>query len=246
MKSLRSAHIVFWCVTSLLLLGSCSREGGVEADARHAEGGPLGSLPGATDVSDVPSSPSGTDIKEIKFDDPEFPLRRTIKGLLESYAGSCEDRDIGAYDQCLHDDFKFVFVPEDAESLGLPPDEPWWDKPHDLAAMGNMFEAADVVNIRFGFVIVPGRSARDPASAAAGVRIEPDIIVTIERPGEEPLAYRVNDSYLDLTLVRDSDNLWVIDRMEEVVKGPGVASSIGVVDPAVASTTFGQVKAMYR
>ena len=61
--------------------------------------------------------------------------RGTPEEVVEAFALAIETRNIAIYEECLSQDYRFEFIPEDADSVGLPPDRPWWQAAQDLAAM---------------------------------------------------------------------------------------------------------------
>jgi hypothetical protein len=228
----------------MLVFGGCSEERTAGPGTFEQE--TLGAVPEAMDIGDGAGGPKAADIEEFQFDDPEFPLRRRIRGLLEAYAGACESRNISAYDECLSDDFLFVFLLDVADEIGLPPEAPWWGKTEDLASMQNLFQDPNVTSITFNYQVLPVYSRMDPAGPVAALRIEPDIRVVIELPGQEPIIFWVNSTYLDLKFVRDLANLWVLLEMEEVYKNPARAGSDEPGDVATEPSGFSHIKAMFR
>jgi hypothetical protein len=139
------------------------------------------------------------------------------------------DKDIEAYEEALHDEFLFVFTEDVADSLNLPPEEPWWGKTQDVAATARMFNASNVTDIAMQYVSeepwVPHEEQR-PDTTYSGVfsRVTPDILVVIEDPGQEALRLVVNESFLDVVVVQDPkfpDRVqWVFLKIEEIEKNP--------------------------
>jgi hypothetical protein len=115
-----------------------------------------------------------------------------------------------------------------------------------------MFRHENVKRVRFDFVAI------DPL--VAGVeegtfvyRTTPDILVEIDCGDGEPIAYVVQDTWLELTVGEDPGNgdLWVILDMEEIHKSPGLTDALGSAGPAAggllatATSTLGSIKSMF-
>jgi hypothetical protein len=171
--------------------------------------------------------------------------RSSVSRLLGTYARSCEDRYIEMYGECLADDYLFVFVPDVAESLGLPPWGPWWGKAHDMASMAKLFGSSAVTSIRFDHTPVSSDTLVINDSLTVRIRVEPDIRVLIERPGEDALYYLVNASYLDFRLIPDPrfPDLWVILETKEIRKNRVRQTA---ANSAVQGFTYSELKAMFE
>jgi hypothetical protein len=156
--------------------------------------------------------------------------RLTRNNLMEFFAYAYEEENIEHYEESLHDKFLFQFTPAVAETLGLPPAEPWWGKTEDVASTRNMFEEATVtaITMQLDYVInwygcVDLRQHEVPPDTIEGwcARFDATIDVTIEEPGKEPLTLIVRDSYLDVIVTPDPKSTtgeWVIVRIEEKEK----------------------------
>jgi hypothetical protein len=155
--------------------------------------------------------------------------RDTPSHLLNWLAVAYQDKDLESYEEALHDEYLFVFTEDIADSLGLDPEEPWWGKTKDVSSTGKMFASSEVTEINMKYISedpwAPHEEER-PDTTYSGVfsRVTPDILVTIENPGEEPLRLVVNESFLDVVVVRDpkfpDENLWVFLKIEEIEKNP--------------------------
>jgi hypothetical protein len=155
--------------------------------------------------------------------------RDTPSHLLNWLAVSYQDKDLESYEEALHDEYLFVFTKDVADSLGLDPEEPWWGKTKDVASTGRMFGSSEVTDINMKYISedpwVPHEEER-PDTTYSGVfsRVTPDILVTIEKPGKEPLRLVVNESFLDVVVVKDpkypDQNLWVFLKIEEIEQNP--------------------------
>jgi hypothetical protein len=162
------------------------------------------------------ADPGGGGQSQISRDTPDH--------LLNFLAAAYQEKNGDDYEVALHDAFYFVFTPEVADSLGLNPEEPWWGKTKDVASTKKMFGATEVTDVSMHYESIADWDPIDeerPDTTYSGVwsRVYPEIKVTISHPGEEPMVYWVDRSYLDITVVKDptrpDQNLWVILRIEE-------------------------------
>jgi hypothetical protein len=162
------------------------------------------------------------------------------------------DREhLAAYGSVLDDEFRFQFLPEVAESLGLPPGEPWWGKVEDLSSTQNMFEASTVTNVNASLVRMTSWSAcTDPVTGREGMcaRFEPDIMVVIEESGQEPIILWVNQTWIDVIAVRDQqdEGLWCILALEEIAKPFTVFADTRIRSLTTEGTSWGDIKALFR
>jgi hypothetical protein len=178
----------------------------------------------------------------------DIPLRTTPDDLMEFLAWSYEARDLEHYDEALHQSYTFEFVPEVADSLGLPPGEPWWGKTGDVVSTQNMFESSDVMSIQMDLVgVTPWSACTDEATGLAGMcrRVEPDIKVVIDTGWYETLTLWVNNSLLDITVVQDphESEMWQILRIAEIEKTP---TSLASGPLATEPSTWSSVKAWFK
>lgn len=156
--------------------------------------------------------------------------RDTPSHLLNWLAVAYSEKDTDAYDEALHDSFLFVFTKDIAEDLGLPPEQPWWGKTRDVAGTAKMFGSSEVTQIIMDYVSDARWDTfdveRPDGSTFSGVwaEVEPDIRVTVEDPGQEPMIYVVNESWLHVYVVPDPDpqyeGLWVFLEIQELLKNP--------------------------
>lgn len=148
---------------------------------------------------------------EVEYD------RETPEHLIAFFADAYERQDLDKYGESLHDEFLFKFLPNDADSVGLPADEPWWGKTEDVDAAERLFDNAEVTNVAMDLT----RITKWPTEDGFGFRLEPDIKVTVEKPGAtEPLVLWVNNSWFDVEIVEDpyDEDLWVFVYIEESLK----------------------------
>ena len=139
-----------------------------------------------------------------------------------------------------------------AESLGLPPENPCWDKTDDTTSTGNMFRDPVVteIEIRFEEYVVDWYGCEvmrgDRPYSGVCCRVKPDIKVTIEKHMEEPLTYWVNDSWLDVTALPDfqSGGCWCLLGITEL-EIPGLTGSSSSAS-ATGGTTWGNIKMIWK
>jgi hypothetical protein len=161
--------------------------------------------------------------------------------------------DLDGYEECLDEDFLFRFPDEIADSLGLPPEAPWWGKTDEITCTLNMFEDPAVQSIGFGCELLEEWVAYQevrPDTTFTGLfrRLRPVIVVTVATDGSEDplLSYVVNQSWLDVVVVPDryTEGLWCVLRIDEV-KMPYLRAHPAVIGSAVESATWGGIKSMW-
>jgi|GEM_PF-1377173 len=109
----------------------------------------------------------------------------------------------GLYGSLLHSDFRYEFTPEDADSAGLPPDEPWWGKVPDVQSTQALFEDPRLISLSLDLERVsPWARHVDSVTGLEGrlAQFEPYIMVTIALD-PEPVIFLIYDSVLDISLV---------------------------------------------
>jgi hypothetical protein len=192
-------------------------------------------------------------------DDPSehtYADRGTPDALIEYVEHAHRSGYAPLYRDALHTSFLFRFTPDVAESLGLPGDEPWWGKIDELASATNMFDSPEVTDIRFsltrthGWIPCVDIRGGSPPDTLYGLlaRFVPDIRVTIETPGEEPITLLVDNTFIDVEVVPDPEfrGLWTVARMEEIYKTPAALPISDLRGTMVASCTWGYIKALFR
>ncbi|MGD8627654.1 MAG: hypothetical protein PVH52_01100 [bacterium] len=197
----------------------------------------------------------------VSCSDPESPPlkddssydRSTPDNLLLMLANSYKEMELDDYADCLDEDFLFVFFDEIADSMGLPPEEPWWGKTEDIACTGNMFEDPVVQSVAFTYEAMeewsPHQEVR-PDTTYSGLfrRVDPIIEVTVSTPSEyyETLTYRVVDSWLDVVVVPDryTEGLWCILRIDEFHK-VRLQASLASGCAATESSSWGGIKSLW-
>lgn len=175
------------------------------------------------------------------------PVAGTPDEALELLRLSYGEKDLDTYGSILHEDFRFGFVEAIAGSLRLP--EPWWGKTDDIASTGNMFGDSTVTKVRMIFVSkddwIPWEEER-PDSTYTGLacRCIPDILVTLEETGREPLHLVANESFLDVVVVRlpGRQDRWVIMTVTEISQNPGRAA---VACRGGGTSTWSEIKAIF-
>ncbi len=157
--------------------------------------------------------------------------RELMDNLVDFLAFAYERREIEKYEEALDDRYLFEFTEDVADSLNLPPDEPWWGKEEDVRSTENMFEDPEVTNIVMDLSnkisewapieeIRPREGGGVDTINAFVARFEPLIIVTVEKPGAEPTNWEVRDSWVDIWATPDPnyEGLWTILRIKEIRK----------------------------
>jgi hypothetical protein len=193
------------------------------------------------------SGDKSTDTDDNTWIDPR-PSDDVLLILARAYA----EKDIEHYAGCLHEDFLFVFTPDVADSLDLPQEEPWWGKTADVASTRAMFEDPDVTDITFAFEYAsdwePCSEVRvDSTYLGLCCRIDPLIQVTTVVEGDDPiLKLRVDNSWLDVTVVPDPDpeGLWHLLKVEEKSKR-GLNARLGCAAAATEPSSWGIIKARW-
>ena len=187
---------------------------------------------------------SCSDDKATNITEPEYS-RATPVDLFAALAYALEEEEIDIYSECLHDEYLFTFLPSDADSAGLAPDEPWWGKTEDVSSTLNMFEDAEATRIRCDLTVVSGPF---PIEGGLAYRLDTDIRVTVEWAGAtEPLTLWVNNSWLDVEITQDPyrGDKWVFKSIEEVLKEGVLAVSAPGPVLMTEVTTFGSIKATF-
>ena len=151
----------------------------------------------------------------------------TPDNLMLFFARAYKAKDLDDYDRALDVSFLFQFTPDIADSLGLPADKPWWGKTEDVSATQVMFEDPSVTDVTFSYEEVgewiPYEEVREDTTFY-GVfrRYNPLIeVIVLEEDSEDPeTRYRVDESWLDITVVPDrfSEGFWTILKIEEIKK----------------------------
>jgi hypothetical protein len=195
---------------------------------------------------DVPAATGSSLPWERRFVDRTSP-----DALLEYLETSYGNELLLMYADALDDSFLFEFTPEDADNLGLPPDQPWWEKLDDVTSTGNMFDNPEVVDVQMDLPrSVEWFACIDSYTGRMGLCtiVDPDIRVTIQAPGEDPMILWVNNSLLDVMVVEDPDcpALWIVQRMEETVPPPGPIRRTDAPGLATEPMTWGSIKGMFK
>lgn len=176
--------------------------------------------------------------------DPKYS-RSTPEDLVDALACSIKHRDIDVYDECLHDEYLFIFESFAAEFLELPEDEPWWAKPDDVSAISDVFNNPAVIGIECAIEVDTGPW---PTDEGLGYRLIPDMVFTATRYGDwEGQTLPIQDSWFLVEIVVDpyADDKWVFKAIEEVYRDLWLAGSDPGREVMTYSTTFGLIKAIY-
>ncbi len=168
--------------------------------------------------------------------------------LLDTYCRSCSTKDLELYDNCLGHNYRFIFLPEVADTLDLPPPEPWWSKPMDLDAMDNLFSSGQVTSIEFDYTVVSADTLEKADSVVVKMRIQPDFELIITSDGE-PSMYRINQTYLDFRFGQRSweegSGPWMIVETKEMHIS-AVATADEVARLKATPLSYSELKAMFR
>jgi hypothetical protein len=183
-------------------------------------------------------------------------------GLVKHYAASYARRRLLACNRALDDLFEFEFTPEVADSMGLPPEAPWWRKVHDIGATMRMFEDPSVTQIQMTldpvgtawedcarWFVHPFADPPETVYVAGLCRtFEPDIRVYIDMGGGEPIALWVNATLLDIMVRPDpvEPGGWKIVRIMERHKPMASSRPLLAGATATEGTTWGEIKSLYR
>lgn len=187
----------------------------------------------------------GKRTSEVK--DGSSPSYESAQEVLEAYVASCLTEDIDAYASCLGENYRFIFLEDVADTLGLPPSQPWWGKEDDVAAMSNLFGDESVSWEEFQFTVESTDTLSRADSMIVKMRIRPDILVLIERSQGEPLYLLIRQSHLDFrfTSTAASKDDWImVETSEECVR-----LGAPVTRPGQAATepfTYSALKAVFR
>jgi hypothetical protein len=175
----------------------------------------------------------------------------TPDGILRELRVAYEGEQLERYGNVLDEWFRFHFEPAIADSLGLPPDQPWWGKTKDLSSTSRMFGSSQVTSIEIELDRLSGWSAcldGVTGRTALCARVEPDIRITIESPGGDPWHLVVNRSWLDVVIVEDSvrTGFWTILAIYETLEGTGRTLSPQNAGVVTDDTTWSEIKALFR
>ncbi len=185
--------------------------------------------------------------KTCEVEDGNSPSYHSAQEVLEVYVASCLAEDIDAYSSCLGESYRFIFLADVADSLGLPPSQPWWDKEKDVAAMTNLFGDERVSWEQFDYVIQSTDTLSKADSMIVKMRIRPDMAIRIQSGQTEPIYILIKQSYLDFRFASTAASLddWIMVEtseervgLEAPVPRPGQAAG--------GSFTYSELKAMFR
>lgn len=180
-----------------------------------------------------------SDDEKITPPTPEDP-RKTIAGVMQELIDAYQARDIARYAALFHDDFVFVFDPQDV--LDDPDIPPSWDWSEERDATTNMFGAALVERIQVNYAVGTPVLAD---TLDEGIRPFPEgtmkVIVTSvalavdtrDPTGGENIIYRVTGDQAIFFLFQDP---------EEVVDGVPVWKIIEWRDKKIGPTPFVELK----
>lgn len=192
------------------------------------------------------SASCGKDSTTGPKDDDGCRAPDTPDNLIAAVACAYQTKDLDFYESLLHEGYRFVFVVDVADSLGLPADEPWWGKTKDLGSTANLFADG---NAAFSITFAPVSDGWTPAEVDCdGIvcngffrRYIIDLKLEIEGAGAEPMTIIGDDTFLDVVVVPHPlyDGHFAVLVMEEVFRAPGAA-------PLTVPLTLSEVKAVYE
>lgn len=191
----------------------------------------------------------GGDSKTGPKDDDGCCMPDTPDNLMTALACVYGSKDFEAYEHLLHDEYRFSFMVFVADSLGLPPDEPWWGKTTDLQSTANLFTDG---NADFSIVFIPVLEGWTPHEIDRGDTVFTgvfrryiiDLKLELEEPGTEPINLVGDATYVDVMVVSHpyiAGHFAVLDIEESPriqVKAPQACLE--------QALTWSEVKGMYR
>jgi hypothetical protein len=175
----------------------------------------------------------------------EVTPRSSLQCLLRNFELALERMDIGAYDACLSEEYRFEFDPVDWDAAGVVPDNPWWGKTEDIESMSAIFASRDVLYILCDLEIVYGPW---PTEHGWGLRLEPYMLFTVYPGKGDAVDYVVGGSWLDVEVVDDpyEPGRWLFKEIAESIKEPLARSAPPGHAPLTEGSTYGSIKAMFR
>jgi hypothetical protein len=169
--------------------------------------------------------------------------------LLQCLCCAYEARDAETYSSLLHQSFRFGFVPDIAESLGLPAAEPWWGRASEVLAASNMFADSALTRVVMNVIDPAWFAWEDTLTGFQGyrARVTPDIRIILEEPGSEETILLVNCTWLDIFVVSDASKpgQWLIVSIEEFGI-PGRGFRTGPLGTGVWNMTWSRVRYRFR
>ncbi len=182
-------------------------------------------------------------------DDGTCPDPASREDLLQCLCCAYGARDSEKYSSLLHESFRFSFVPDIAESLGLPAAEPWWGRASEVLAASNMFADSAVTRVVMDIMDPAWFAWEDTLTGLQGyrTRVTPDIRITLEESRSEETILLVNCAWLDIFAVSDASKpgQWLIVSIEETGI-PSLGFEAGPLGMAVWETTWSRVRYRFR
>jgi hypothetical protein len=188
----------------------------------------------------------GKDSKTGPKDEDGCCLPDTPDNLVAALECAVETQDLEIYEGLLHDEYLFSFVVDVADSLGLPPDAPWWGKTKDVSSTADLFSDG---NAEFRVAFIPEEDHWTACQVDRGDMTytgycrsyTADLRLHVENPGCEPLTMVGDETYVDVTVVPHHliSGHFAVLQIEEVFKVRGAA-------PLTETLTWSMVKAMYE
>ena len=172
------------------------------------------------------------------------PMRNTPVSLVESWLEAAyESRDSLMYEDALHEEFAFEFLPQDADSLG-----DFWGKTLDLVSTGAMFRSSDVAEIAFDLMVTSNTQFVD--ANCIGCRLLETVVaidVTFDEPAGDPLVLTI-DSPQTFVVARDPGDtaLWMLWRQTDILPGSARAIRGTGASAPVEAISWGGLKGRFR
>ncbi len=175
-------------------------------------------------------------------------FRETPEELFTSwFERAYATKDSARYAEMLAPDFRFTFLPDDAESLGtqgiLLPGENSWGRALDLASAGRMFASTNVGDITLDFNVL----SNIPDTSDTRYRIvstQIDLRVVTDPGAIDPLIFLVNSGQNFLVGKDPADpSQWVI--VQQLDTGLFRARPGASAQSATAQSSWGKLKGLF-
>ncbi len=181
------------------------------------------------------------------------PSRGSPEDLLTEYfERAYQSQDSILYDEMLHADFRFHFLPGDADSLRLAgiliPGLDAWGRVADVASTGAMFRSPKIGAIALQIVV---DSIASPDTSCAGCqRVETNVVLRVTtRPDDpDPIILSVDSKQTFVVAKNPADDTkWVVVRQyDSDLPGTGARPLPGQGGPASTEpSTWGSIKGLY-
>ena len=166
--------------------------------------------------------------------DSHYLAATSPENLLANLKTAYEERNLGEYTKLFHEEFEFVFNPDDVQGDNPTPDT--WARTEELLSAQNMFADATVERIQLTFNQDDPEEWTELAPGGLKVRMDGTFLTVTTRNSEgEPLYLVVQGATHWFYFLQDSgSSTWRIRRWED--------SPIG---GKVEETSWGAIKANF-